>query len=101
MNDATLIVLVLVAAIGGLAGVAYLLDRRRSRAEPPASELPAPGPIARVLLWVVRLLVAVMVVSVIGFFVLRSLTPIWFAAGALIAYAIVGRLYQVARLTGR
>jgi heme/copper-type cytochrome/quinol oxidase subunit 2 len=101
MNDLILIGVVLVIAIGGLVVVASMLEGRRSRSGSTTPELPEPGPVAQILFWIVRILVIMMVLSVIGFFVFKSLTPVWIATGCLITYMIVGRLYQIARMTGK
>jgi hypothetical protein len=101
MNDVALIVAVLVVAIGGLVAVAYLLERRRKRAGPVGPEPPPPGPLGRALVWVVRGLVAVMVLSLIGFFAFGVIFLVWVAAGCLLAYLVVGRAYQIVRLAGK
>ena len=97
MDDVTLILVVLAAAVGGLAGVAYWLDRRR---KPPPVKNPA-GPLGRALLWAIRILVGLMVISVIAFFASSSLVFLYVAAGCLVIYLIVGRIYQAIRLAGK
>lgn len=101
MDDLAYITAVLVVTIGGLAGVAYLLDRRRKTSGAIGPKLPELGPTGRVLLWVIRVLVAIMVLSVIGIFVFGSPLLIWIAAGCLGLYLIVGRVFQVVRLAGK
>jgi hypothetical protein len=101
VNDVALIVAVLVVAIGGLAGVAYLLDRRRQASGAVGPEIPPPGPIGRALLWTVRALVVIMVLSLVGFFVSRVMALVWVAAGCLLAYLVVGGVYRIVRLAGR
>jgi hypothetical protein len=100
VDDTVLVVVVLVAAIGGLAFVARLLEGRR-RAKGSALELPEFGPIGRAMMWVVRILVVVMVLAIVGFFVLQKLWLMWVAAGTLLLYLVFGRIAQVLRLTGK
>ena len=100
MNDIALIVIVLAAAIGGLAGVAYLLEKRRKVSGAIGPELPELGPIGSVLLWVIRGLVAIMVLSIIGAFAF-NISLAWVAVGSLVVYMIVGRVLQIIRLAGK
>ena len=101
MSETDIGLVIAVTGLAGLFGVAYFLDRRRKRSGPIGPELSKAGPLATTLLWIVRLLVVMMVASVIAFFLLRSLTPIWITLALLLAYVIVGRLYQIARLGGK
>ena len=101
MNDITYIITVLVVAIGGLAGFAHLLDRRRKTSGAIGTELSEPGPTGRILLWVIRILVVVMVLSVIGTFAFGVPFLIWIAAGCLVLYLVIGRVYQIVRLAGK
>ena len=101
MNDVTLIVTVLVIAIGGLAGVAYLLDRRRKASGAVGPQLPEPGPVGRVLLWVIRGLVVVMILSIIGVLAFGMITLLWVTAGCLVLYLVIGRVFQIVRLSGK
>ena len=103
MSDVVLIVTVLVVAIGGLASVAYLLDRRRKThgAIGPQIELPPLGPVGRVLLWVIRGLVVMMVLGIVLGIALRTTVPIWLAAGCLIAYGLVRSVFRAVRAAGK
>ena len=105
MSGQAIVVIGLAVALGGLIGilavVAYVLNRRRRSSRDVAPDRPEPGPIARSLLWIARASVVVMFASVIGFFVLKSLTAIWIAIGFFVAYLIVGSLYRVMLLAGR
>ena len=101
MNETALVLTVLIIAIGGLAGVAYLLQKRRKGTDPSAPDIPSPGPIGRALFWIVRVLVVLMVLSIISFFVLQSMTFLWVAAILLLAYLVVGRIYQIVLLAGK
>lgn len=105
MNDAALTILILIVAIGGLAGVAYLLDRRRKSGQKnllglPDLERPL-GPVGRGLLWTIRVLVFLMVLSFIGFFVFSSVTFLYVAAVCLVIYFLVGRAFRIVRLSGK
>ncbi len=100
VNDIALIVIVLAVAIGGLAGVAYLLERRRKVSGAVGPELPELDPTGKVLLWVIRGLVAVIVLSIVGAFTF-DMSLAWVAVGALIVYVIIGRVFQVIRLAGK
>ena len=103
MNDVVLIVTVLVVAIGGLAGVAYLLDKRRKTrgAIGPQLELPPLGPVGRGLLWVIRGLVVMMVLAIVVGIAFRVTALIWLAAGCLLVYLLVGWILRVVRLSGK
>ncbi len=103
MNDVVLIVTVLIVAIGGLAGIAYLLDRRQKRhgAIGPRLELPPPGPVGRVLLWVIRALVVMMVLAIVIGIAFRVIALIWLAAGCLLVYVLAGWILRVVRLSGK
>ena len=63
MSDTLFIILVLFVAIGGLVGVAYFLDKRGKKSKPIRPPLPEPGPTGRVLLWIARILVVIMVAA--------------------------------------
>ncbi len=101
MRDTLFIILVLVVSIGGLVGVAYFLDRRGKKSKSFRSPLPGPGPTGRILLWIARILVVIMVLSIIGAFVLSSLSLAWLTASCLFLYIVDGIVYRVVRTTGR
>jgi len=100
MSDLLLIIPVLVVAIGGLIGVAYVLDKRgqKNRAGPA---LPEPGPSGRILLWLARILVVIMVLSIIGAIAFRSLPLVGLTISCLFFYILIGLIYRVVRLTGK
>src|SRR5690349_20257123 len=100
MSSAFLIVLVLVVGLGGLFGLAWLLDRRGRKAREVQS-LPKPGPIARTLLWVARILMLMTVLSIVGAFLLQSKELVWFAGDCLVLYIVDGILYRIMRASGR
>lgn len=101
MDDITYIIAVLAIFIGGLAGVAHLLDKRHQKLGALGPKVPELGSMGRILLWVIRILVAVMVLAVIGTFGFGMPFLIWIAAGCLVLYLIVGRVFQVIRLAGK
>ncbi len=101
MSDALIIILVLVVGIGGLVAAAYFLDQRRKKSGPIGSALPQPGPIGRVLLWIARILVVLMVLSIVGAFAFQSLPLAWLTASCLALYIIDGIAYRVVRLTDK
>ena len=101
MSDTLFIILVLFVAIGGLVGVAYFLDKRGKKSKPIRPPLPEPGPTGRVLLWIARILVVIMVLSIIGAFVFSSLLLAWLTASCLFLYIVDGIIYRVVRMTGK
>ena len=101
MSGTLFIMLVLVIGLGGLVGVAYWLDERAKSSKPLGPVLPTPGPIGRILLWIARILVVFMVLSIIGAFVFRSLSLAWITGGCLTLYIIDGMIYRVVRGTGK
>lgn len=90
-----------IALIGGLIGIAYYLDRRRKNAGPIGPALPEIGPVGRLLLWVGRILVVLMVLSIVGAFVFRSGMLFSITVGCLLLYIVVGVIYRVMRVTGK
>ena len=101
MSDIALIVIVLVIAIGGLVGVAFLLDRRRKRSGAIGPELPERGPAGRVFVWILRLIVAAMLLSVIAGVILRDALWIWIALGLLFLYSVARLLLGIIRVAGK
>jgi hypothetical protein len=105
MNDTALTIGILVVAIGGLAAIAYLIDRRRKSGQENLLGLPdlgrPLGPVGRGLLWAIRGLVVAMVLSFTGFFVFSSLTYLYVAAACLVLYLVLGRILQIVRLSGK
>ena len=105
MNDTLLLIIVPVVALGGLAGMAYWLQRR-ARKNGAIANLVLPTvkplcPVGRSLLWVTRILVAIMIISVIAYFVFGSLWIIWIAFGSVALRLIVGWVGRFVRLTGK
>jgi len=101
MSDKLILILVPVVLIGGLVGVAYLLDKRGKKSEPIGPTLPPPGPIGKILLWIARVLVILMVLSIIGALAFRSLPLAWLTGSFLLMYIIDGTIYRFVRLTGK
>ena len=101
MTDTLFIILVIISAVGTLLGVAYILDRRGKKSNPAANTLPHLGPVGQMLLWVARILIAVMIISIIGSFVFDSLALVWLSASCLALYILDGILYRIIRATGK
>lgn len=101
MSDTLMLILVPVVLIGGLVAAAYFLDNRGGKSRPAEIVLPAPGPISNILLWIVRILVVVMVLSIIGAFVLRSMSLVWFTGTCIGVYVVIGLIYRFVRLAGK
>ena len=101
MSDTLTLILVPVVLIGGLVAVAYLLDKRGKKSGPVGPTLPPPGAIGNILLWAARILVILMVLSIIGAFVFRSLPLAWLTGSFLLLYIVDGTIYRFVRLTGK
>ncbi len=101
MDNAVLIIFVLVTGLGGLFGPAWLLDRRGRKARESRAPLPEPGPIGRILLWIARILILLCILSVIGAFLFQSKELVWFAGDCLIMYIVAGILYRIMLVSGR
>ena len=101
MSNTILIILVLIGAIGSVVFIAYILDRRSKKVKSTGSPLRKPGPIGKIFLWIARILVAVMVLSIIGAFAFQSLALAWFTGACILLYIIDGMIYRVLLLTGR
>ncbi|KAA3665449.1 MAG: hypothetical protein DWQ04_00555 [Chloroflexi bacterium] len=101
MNDVILPIICFAIPIGGLIAIIALLARRRKSTGKGIAELPELGPKGRGLLWIIRVLVVLMVLSLIGLYVFSSLFYLYAAAGCLVIYFVIGRIYQIARLAGK
>jgi hypothetical protein len=101
MSDTFILILVPVVLIAGLVGAAYFLDQRGRKSRSAEPVLPAPGPIGNIILWVVRLLVVLMVLSIIGAFVFRSMALVWFTGGCIGLYVVIGVIHRFVRLAGK
>jgi hypothetical protein len=101
MSDTLLFILVPVILIGGLVGVAYFLDQRGRKSRPAETVLPAPGPIGNILLWIVRILVVLMILSIIGAFVFRSMSLVRLTGSGIGLYILIGLIYRFVRLAGK
>jgi hypothetical protein len=101
MSDSLYIVVILVVAIGGLIGVAYLLDQRGKKRKPLGPTLPEPEPLSRIFLWIARILVGIMVLAVVAAIVYKSLPLIELAGGGLSLYILTGLIYRIVRINGK
>jgi hypothetical protein len=101
MSSIFFIIFVSVIAIGTILGIAYILDKRGKQSKSANPALLKLGPIGIVLIWVARTSVVLMILSIIGAFVFRSLPLISFAGSCLGLYILDGIIYRVIRSTGK
>lgn len=101
MSDTLIIILIVVIEIGSLVAMAYFLDQRRKKTEPVGPALPPLGPGGKILLWIARILVGLMVVSIVGAFALRSILLAWLTASCLALYLITGFVFRIVRADGK
>jgi hypothetical protein len=101
VNDTLLIIATLAVFVGGLVVVAYLLDKRGIAHRPIDPPLPELGPLGKILLWIARILVVLMVLSLIGAIAFKSLPLALLTGSSLWLYILSGILYRVVRLTGK
>lgn len=100
MNDTQLIIVVLVIAIGSLAGIAYLLDAR-SKKKGTKPILPELGPIGLKFLWAIRIIIFAMLFCIVLYLLFKSIIFVWIAGVFMVAYMIVGRIGAFYRLSGK
>ncbi len=100
-EDALFVLAVILAAIGGLIGIAYSLDVRRVRHGPIGPKLPPPGIIGRTCWWIARVLAVTMLLSVLFAYILHLPTLAWVAVGCLALFFVDHLIYRVIRLTGK
>lgn len=101
MSDTFILILVPVVLIGGLVGAAYFLDNRGRKSSPVETVFPPPGPIGKILLWMVRILVVLMVLSIIGAFVFQSMALVWFTGACIGLYVAIGVIHRFVRFAGK
>jgi hypothetical protein len=101
MSDTFILILVPVVLIAGLIGAAYFLDKRGRKSRPAEPVFPAPAPIGKTLLWIVRILVVLMVLSIMGAFVFRSMALVWFTGGCIGLYIVIGLIHRFVRLADK
>lgn len=101
MNDVLVVVLGLVIAMGGLIAVATLLEKRSKKSGPNKLTLPEAGPTAKKYVWITRALVTLLVLSIVGVFVFRSIELAWFAGACMLIYFIAGTIARFTRLIGK
>ncbi len=100
MSDTLTASLFFVIGMAAILGIAYLLDRRR--VAQTIGRLPHPlGPAGRILLWTSRLLVAVMLLSMVGAWFLRSLPLAWLAGISTLLGLINGFIPEAVREVGQ
>jgi hypothetical protein len=96
MNNIITIVIISLIGIGILISIAYWLDQRANQAP-----LPPHGPVGQLLLWIARILIALMIFSAIGAFIFQSLLLLLITIGSLGLYILTGITHQVVRRTGK
>jgi hypothetical protein len=101
MNDTFYIIIVLFTLIGGLILAAYFLEKRGKIDKPNNQNLPELGRVGKILLWIIRILVITMALSLVGGFVFKSLPLFWVTASCLLLYVIVGIIFRIIRLAGK
>jgi hypothetical protein len=100
-EDALFALAVILAAIGGLIGIAYSLDVRREKHGPIGPRLRPPGAVGRACWWIARVLAVLMLLSVLLAYALHVPELAWAALGLLALFFIDHVLYRVIRLTGK
>ncbi len=101
IEDALFALAVIMAAIGGLIGIAYSLDVRREKHGPIGPRLPPPGAIGRTCWWIARILAAMMLLSVALAYLLHLPALAWVALGLLAPFFVDHVIYRLIRLTGK
>ena len=101
MSNIVFVLIVVGAFIAGLAGAAFLLEKRAVARRPVGSPLPEPGPLGRTLHKVIRALVAIMIIAGLAMLLLGLFKLVWFVAVCVVVYVIVGQIYRAVRLTGK
>ena len=101
VEDALFALAVILAAIGGLIGIAYSLDVRRERHGPIGPRLPRPGAIGRTCWWAARILAGLALLAVVLAYALHIRGLAWVALGCLALFFVDHVIYRVVRLTGK
>ncbi len=105
MNDTLLLIIVPLAALGGLAGIAYWLQRRSKKKGAIANfELPTRpplGPTGRLLRKGWRGLIALMFISVVAYFIFGQLWMIWVTFGCIGLGLVATWFYRIVQWTGK
>ncbi len=101
VEDIFLGALVILLGFGGVVGLAYSLEARRSRHGSLGPKLPPPGRVGRALWWTARLITALMLLAIMGAYLLRLSALAWFALACFALFFIDHVAYRIIRLTGK
>ncbi len=101
MDDLLFGIAVIVLGLGGVLGIAYALDQRRTRRGSFGPKLPRAGRIGRSLWWGARVLAALMVVLIAAAYVLRAERLAWATVICAALFFADHVAYRVVRLTGK
>jgi len=101
MNNIITIVIISLIGIAILVGIASWLDQRANKNRPPSAPLPELGPLGKLLLWIARILIPLMIFSAIGAFIFQSLLLLSITVASLGLYILTGIIHQIVRRTGK
>jgi hypothetical protein len=104
--DTLVSILIIIILLVGLAGISYFLEKRSKRKGPLLgadieADLPPPGPLYIFSIYLTRILIALMVLSIIVGLITKSLTPVWIGLALLGLAYIVGWIRRIAGLIGK
>lgn len=104
--DTLVSIFIIIVFLGGLAGIAYLLEKRSKRKGPLLGvdiekDLPPPGRLYKISHIITRVLIVFMVLSLIVYFFTKSLVPVWVALAFLGLALLVGWVRRIAGFTGK
>lgn len=101
MDDLLFAMAVIVLGLGGVLGIAYSLDERRTRKGSFGPKLPPPGRLGRVLWWIARILAALMILTLASAYAFRERSLAWITAGCALLFFADHVAYRLVRLTGK
>jgi hypothetical protein len=104
--DTLVSIFIIIVLLCGLAGIAYFLEKRSKQKGPIGgaviqAELPPPGPLYKISVYSIRILTALMVLSIIVFVITNSKTSLWIGLAFLGLYFIAVWTRRIARLSGK
>ena len=89
------------AAIGMLVGVAYYLDRRRKSKGPIGLELPPLEQVGKIGLWVVRISAVLLLFTMLVFAVNQNVDLLWIGFLFIFTLTVGGMIMRVGRRLGK
>jgi len=102
MENPLLLVVALVMILGMIPAVAYWLERRSRKKKPIGGlALPPVGPWGRRLLWPIRILQFLMVVTVVIVLAFGRVWVVWVTAAFLALWIVLSWIYRIVRLSGK